>query len=103
MGGIKGKTLSKQNLENADVIIATGKFISEGFDLPSLDTLFITLPISWKGIATQYLGRIERNFNGKKLLQVYDYVDITHPVLNKMYQRRATAYKKLGYLNNIKM
>lgn len=87
----------KQKLIDAQVIIATGKYIGEGFDLPRLDTLFLALPISWKGNLAQYVGRIHRTVEGKSKVQVYDYVDINHPTFLKMFQRRSTGYKNLGY------
>lgn len=98
-GGMKIKDLQQQTqqLETADVVIATGKYIGEGFDMPRLDTLFLALPISWKGIATQYIGRIERAYFDKTKVQVFDYIDDNHPVFKKMFQRRSKAYRSLGY------
>ncbi len=90
----------KQKLEDAQAIVATGKYIGEGFDLPRLDTLFLALPISWKGALAQYVGRIHRSIEGKIEVQVYDYVDINHPVFVKMFQRRNKGYKLLGYCKN---
>jgi superfamily II DNA or RNA helicase len=78
------------------VILATGKYVGEGFDLPHLDTLFITMPIAWKGILAQYAGRIQREWSGKKLIQVYDYVD-DFPMLKRMWKKRENGYKALGY------
>ena len=98
-GGMNTKDLQQQtqNLETADVVIATGKYIGEGFDMPRLDTLFLALPISWRGIATQYIGRIERAYPDKNKVQVFDYIDENHPVFQKMFQRRSKAYRSLGY------
>lgn len=98
-GGMTSKDLQQQsqNLAVADVVIATGKYIGEGFDMPRLDTLFLALPISWKGIATQYTGRIERVYPNKNRVQVFDYIDSNHPVFKKMFQRRSKAYRNLGY------
>ena len=89
----------KRKLIDAQVIIATGKYIGEGFDLPRLDTLFLALPISRRGNLAQYVGRIHRSAEGKSEIQVYDYVDINHPIFLKMFQRRSTGYKNLGYKN----
>ena len=88
----------KQNLDDAHVVIATGKYIGEGFDLPRLDTLFLAFPISWKGTLAQYVGRIHRSNEGKFEVQVYDYVDVNHPIFVKMFQRRSKSYKALGYI-----
>ena len=79
------------------LIIATGKYIGEGFDEPRLDTLFIAMPFSWKGTLAQYVGRLHRNYEGKREVRVYDYVDVHVPMLERMYQRRLKGYAELGY------
>lgn len=79
------------------VIVATGKYIGEGFDLDRLDTLFLTLPISWKNTIKQYTGRLHRTHEGKSRVEVYDYVDIRIPQLERMYRKRLKAYKSVGY------
>ena len=79
------------------VIVATGKYVGEGFDYPRLDTLFLALPIAWKGKVAQYAGRLHRNYQSKTEVQVYDYVDIHIPVLERMYQKRVTSYSAIGY------
>ncbi len=78
-------------------LIATGRFIGEGFDEPRLDTLFLTMPISWKGTVQQYAGRLHRLFENKKEVQIHDYVDIHVRMLEKMYQRRLNGYAAIGY------
>ena len=86
-------------LEDKDrfVIIATGKLIGEGFDEARLDTLFMAMPIAWKGTIAQYAGRLHRNFEGKDEVLIYDYVDVHIPVLERMYHKRLTAYRSVGY------
>lgn len=79
------------------IIIATGKYIGEGFDYPRLDTLFLASPIAWKGTLAQYAGRLHREFPGKQDVIVYDYVDIHIPVLERMYHKRLTGYSQIGY------
>ncbi|CAN7196546.1 TOTE conflict system archaeo-eukaryotic primase domain-containing protein [Rossellomorea sp. LjRoot5] len=79
------------------VIIATGKYIGEGFDDPRLDTLFLTMPVSWKGTLQQYVGRLHRTYHSKKEVKVYDYVDRNIPMLEKMYEKRLKGYQSLGY------
>ncbi len=81
------------------LIIATGKYIGEGFDDARLDTLFLTLPISWKGTLQQYVGRLHRNYEGKQEVRVYDYVDEKVPVLKSMYDKRLLGYKSMGYIS----
>ena len=78
-------------------ILSTGKYIGEGFDEARLDTLFLTMPISWKGTLTQYVGRLNRDYEGKKEVIIYDYADIKVPVLEKMYKKRIKGYKLLHY------
>ncbi|HHW37964.1 MAG TPA: DEAD/DEAH box helicase family protein [Bacillales bacterium] len=79
------------------VILAIGKYIGEGFDDDRLDTLFLTMPVSWKGTLQQYVGRLHRMNAIKKDVKVYDYVDIKEPKLQKMYEKRLSGYKSLGY------
>lgn len=79
------------------VLVATGKYVGEGFDMPRLDTLFLTMPISWKGTVQQYSGRLHRLYEGKKEVQVYDYVDVHVEMLENMYQKRLKGYAAIGY------
>ncbi|GIN99022.1 hypothetical protein J6TS1_48920 [Siminovitchia terrae] len=80
------------------LLIATGKFIGEGFDDARLDTLFLTMPISWKGTLQQYVWRLHRNFDGKEEVRVYDYVDEKVPELKAMAENRRKGYKRMGYI-----
>jgi superfamily II DNA or RNA helicase len=79
------------------VLVATGHFIGEGFDEPRLDTLFLAMPISWKGTLQQYAGRLHRLYKTKKEVRIYDYVDIQIKMLENMYQRRLNGYASMGY------
>jgi superfamily II DNA or RNA helicase len=83
--------------EEERVLIATGRYIGEGFDDSRLDTLFLAMPISWKGTLQQYVGRLHRLHHNKKVVQVYDYVDLDVPMLKRMYDKRITGYNALGY------
>lgn len=87
----------KIDLSNHYLIIATSQLLGEGFDLPSLNTMFITMPISYKGRLSQYIGRLHRDYVGKKVVKVYDYVDIHIRVLQNMFQKRLKTYKTDGY------
>ena len=78
-------------------IVATGKYVGEGFDMPRLDTLFLAMPISWKGTVQQYAGRLHRLYDGKKEVQIYDYVDVRVEMLERMYQKRLKGYAAIGY------
>jgi len=83
--------------EEGRVILATGKYIGEGFDDPRLDTLFLTLPVSWRGTIAQYVGRLHRLYDGKREVQVYDYADLNVPMLSRMFDRRCRGYEAVGY------
>lgn len=103
-GGLRKKqlnlimdALSEIGDDESRVILATGKYLGEGFDLPILDTLFLTFPISWRGTLAQYAGRLHREHHGKTEVNIIDYVDNNVPVLEKMYSRRVKGYKSLGY------
>jgi superfamily II DNA or RNA helicase len=80
------------------LVLATGRYIGEGFDDARLDTLFLALPISWKGTLVQYTGRLHRPHARKKEVQIFDYVDRAVPVLLKMFERRLRAYRAIGYV-----
>jgi superfamily II DNA or RNA helicase/very-short-patch-repair endonuclease len=84
-------------LDEGRVILATGKYIGEGFDDPRLDTLFLTLPVSWRGTIAQYVGRLHRLYDGKREVQVYDYADLNVPMLARMFDRRCRGYEAIGY------
>ena len=73
--------------EEKFVIVATGKYAGEGFDFPRLDTLFLAMPVAWKGKVAQYTGRLHRLYEGKKDVVVYDYVDVNIPVLERMHYK----------------
>jgi superfamily II DNA or RNA helicase/very-short-patch-repair endonuclease len=79
------------------VILATGRYVGEGFDEPRLDTLFLTLPVSWRGTIAQYAGRLHRVYDGKREVRVYDYADLEVPMLARMFDRRCRGYESLGY------
>ncbi|MBI3929837.1 MAG: helicase [Armatimonadetes bacterium] len=75
------------------VILATGSFIGEGFDDARLDTLFLAMPISWKGTLIQYTGRLHRYHPDKREVRIYDYVDSHVPVLQRMFEKRLVGYR----------
>ena len=77
--------------------MATGRYLGEGFDDARLDTLFLTMPISWRGTLAQYAGRLHRLHAAKREVVIYDYVDAAEPLLAKMAGRREAGYKALGY------
>ncbi|MDD8013488.1 MAG: DEAD/DEAH box helicase family protein, partial [Acidobacteriota bacterium] len=78
-------------------LIATGRYIGEGFDEPRLDTLFLAMPISWKGTLQQYAGRLHRLCENKREVRIFDYIDIHVPMLEKMYHKRLSGYALIGY------
>ncbi len=104
-GGVKAKErrellniLSDAPMGSKKAILATGSYIGEGFDDPRLDTLFMTMPISFKGKVVQYAGRLHRDHPGKKDVLIYDYIDKGVSVLWNMYQKRLKTYKNIGYM-----
>ena len=80
------------------VIVATGRYLGEGFDDARLDTLFLTIPISWRGTLAQYAGRLHRLHAAKREVVIYDYVDENEPMLAKMAAKREAGYRALGYV-----
>ncbi len=85
------------NLSTSRLLLATGSYIGEGFDDPLLDTLFLAMPIAFKGRLVQYAGRLHRIHYGKKEVRIFDYVDSSIPQLARMFQKRLKGYKALGY------
>ena len=83
--------------DEARVLLATGKYIGEGFDDARLDTLFLTLPVSWRGTIAQYAGRLHRLYDTKKEVRIYDYADLNVPMLARMFDRRCRGYEAIGY------
>ncbi len=79
------------------LLLATGGYIGEGFDDARLDTLFLTLPISWQGTIAQYVGRLHRLHHHKKEVQVYDYADLNVSILERMFNKRCRGYEAVGY------
>jgi superfamily II DNA or RNA helicase len=79
------------------LVLATGRYIGEGFDDPRLDTLLLALPISWKGTLVQYTGRLHRLHPGKTEVRIFDYVDREVPMLLRMFERRLRGYRAIGY------
>lgn len=79
------------------LLIATGRFIGEGFDHASLDTLLLAMPFSWRGTLQQYAGRLHRQHHAKRVVTIYDYVDLNVPMLMRMYEKRRKGYIAMGY------
>jgi len=79
------------------VVVATGKYIGEGFDDARLDTLFLTMPVSWRGIIAQYAGRLHRFHDGKREVRIHDYADLDVPMLSRMFDKRCAGYEAVGY------
>jgi superfamily II DNA or RNA helicase len=79
------------------ILLATGRLIGEGFDHPPLDTLVLAMPISWKGTLRQYAGRLHREHATKKDVRIYDYAEIDHPQLARMWDKRQRGYRAMGY------
>lgn len=103
-GGIGSKRLKAIRSEldaippnESRILLATGSYLGEGFDDARLDTLFLTLPISWRGRLVQYAGRLHRQRDGKREVRIYDYLDQRVAMCMKMFNRRAVGYRDIGY------
>ena len=103
-GGMGRKEIEKTRAQLAAIpddeerlLLATGRYAGEGFDDARLDTLFLTLPISWRGTIVQYVGRLHRLHDGKREVRVYDYADFDVPMLSRMFDRRCKGYEAVGY------
>lgn len=79
------------------VLLAMGKLVGEGFDHPPLDTLLLAMPVSWKGTLQQYAGRLHREQAGKSDVRIIDFVDVGHPALLRMWDKRQRGYRAMGY------
>jgi superfamily II DNA or RNA helicase/very-short-patch-repair endonuclease len=84
-------------IDEERVLLATGRYAGEGFDDARLDTLFLTLPVSWHGTIAQYAGRLHRLYDGKREVRIYDYADLNVPMLSRMFDRRCKGYEAIGY------
>jgi len=98
----RGRNAAKEQLgaippDEERLVLATGRYIGEGFDDARLDTLFLALPVSWKGTLVQYTGRLHRLHPGKTEVRIYDYVDRQEPMLLRMFERRLRGYRAIGY------
>ena len=89
--------LNKVDDSDSLILVGTGSLLGEGFDFPRLDTLFMATPVSGENVVEQYVGRLNRDYDGKENVIVYDYVDSHIPKFDKMYSARLKAYKKIGY------
>jgi superfamily II DNA or RNA helicase len=101
MGTKKRRTIAEAMAalppEAPRVIVATGRCVGEGFDDARLDTLFLAMPVAWRGTLQQYAGRLHREHAGKADVIIYDYVDDGVPVLARMHQKRLAGYRAMGY------
>lgn len=79
-------------------MLATGSFVGEGFDLPDLDTLFLAMPVAFKGKLIQFAGRLHRAHPGKIRVEIYDYVDTQLALTMSMLRKRQKTYKVMGYI-----
>lgn len=100
--GQKQRRACQDQLENIPrdeerLVLATGRFIGEGFDDSRLDTLFLAMPVSWKGTLVQYAGRLHRGHSTKVEVRIFDYVDERVPMLARMFAKRLAGYRAMGY------
>jgi superfamily II DNA or RNA helicase len=79
------------------IVLATGRLVGEGFDHPPLSTLLLAMPVSWKGTLQQYAGRLHRQQSGKTSVRIIDWLDLGHPITQRMWERRLRGYRAMGY------
>jgi superfamily II DNA or RNA helicase len=79
------------------VLVATQSLVGEGFDHPPLNTLVLAMPVSWEGNLKQYAGRLHRDHALKSDVRIYDYVELAHPPLARMWEKRRRGYAAMGY------
>ena len=103
-GGMRPRQRQELGTRLADIpdreerlVLATGRYIGEGFDNARLDSLFLAMPISWKGTLVQYTGRLHRLHPRKKEVRIFDYVDVGVPMLRRMFEKRLRTYRAVGY------
>ena len=82
---------------STSTLLSKGSTVIVGFDDPRLDSLFLAMPVSWRGVLSQYAGRLHRLHDDKSEVRIYDYVDLASPVLCRMLGRRIKGYEALGY------
>ncbi len=95
--GVLSEIVSLAESGTGFALLATSSLVGEGFDLPQFDTLFLTLPVSFKGRIIQYAGRLHRACEGKSDVRIYDYVEPEHPLTSHMHRKRMAAYRGMGY------
>ena len=91
------KALAELPEDAPHILLASAQLVGEGFDHAPLDTLILTLPISWTGTLQQYAGRLHRDHANKSDILIYDYVELDHPQLYRMWEKRQRGYRAMGY------
>jgi superfamily II DNA or RNA helicase len=90
-------SLSKLQEDVPHILLASAQLIGEGFDHAPLDTMILTLPISWEGSLRQYAGRLHRDHASKTNILIHDYAELDHPQLARMWEKRQRGYRAMGY------
>lgn len=91
------KALAELPKDAPHILLASAQLVGEDFDHAPLDTLILTLPISWTGTLQQYVGRLHRDHANKSDLLIYDYVEQDHAQLYRMWEKRQRGYRAMGY------
>lgn len=91
------KALAELPADMPHILLASAQLVGEGFDHAPLDTLILTLPISWEGTLQQYAGRLHREHASKTDILIHDYVELDHPQLARMWEKRQRGYRAMGY------
>lgn len=101
-GGLKERTKLREQMaavpaDESMLVVAIGQYVGEGFNYPRLDTLLLAMPISFEGNVEQYAGRLNRDYERKKDVIIFDYIDRYVPILERMYLKRLRTYKRIGF------
>lgn len=101
-GGLKERAKLREQMaavpaDESMLVVAIGQYVGEGFNYPRLDTLLLAMPISFEGNVEQYAGRLNRDYEGKKDVIIFDYIDRYVPILERMYLKRLRTYKRIGF------
>ena len=101
-GGLKERAKLREQMaavpaDESMLVVAIGQYVGEGFNYPRLDTLLLAMPISFEGNVEQYAGRLNSDYEGKKDVIIFDYIDRYVPLLERMYLKRLRTYKRIGF------
>ena len=84
-------------------LFASYNLAKEGLNIPILSNLVMATPVKDFAIVSQSIGRIQRPYQGKKIAQVYDFVDPVGMLYNFYTKRRTTYRKNNWFIENVNL